>query len=361
MNSIRTNELKKGKHFVFTNFNLVWSVPLPSDCKFVYQTEICPDTKKDHWQGYIEFPTSQNPKALLKYNNGFWSNRKGSQVQAYNYATKLDTRKDPLQLPISNFAPESKQGKRSDLDGMRSIILGKRSRADLYQEPLLDEVMAKFPKWVLGVFAHKPTPKNETFVPYPWQQSIIDETLLPPHPREIIWIYDTEGNKGKSSLCTYLATNYGALVIENCKTADIAYTYDNQSIVCWDLTRTTEDKVNYAPMEAIKNGRIFSPKYESTVKYFPKPHVIVVCNFKCPEGIFSPDRLRFICLDDTTTDSVEATIFNKDLTASAIQKRLKQRKALSLENYCKKCQLHKDVCRCLYREDSSPGMFETHL
>lgn len=294
----KTNELTEGKYFVFTNFNLSWAKPLPEHTKYVYQTEVCPDSKKEHWQGYIEFKSNKKPKALLKYNKGFWSNRKGSQVQAYNYASKLDTRKDLLIEPIFNFTPtKSKQGERSDLQIARATILGKRNISDIYQDESLDEPLSKFPRWVLGVHTHRPIQPLEATL-RPWQQDLNRELSLIPHSREIIWYYDEVGNKGKSFMSTYLARNVGALVISNGKTSDIAHVYDNHPIVVWDLSRSNEDKVNYGPMEDIKNGRIFSPKYESTVKYFPIPHVVVFANFKCPPGKFSIDRLRLIDLAD---------------------------------------------------------------
>jgi len=170
-----------------------------------------------------------------------------------------------------------------------------------------------------GVFSHKPIAPNDEFVPYEWQAKLIEELKSNAHPREIIWVYDTIGNKGKSTLCTFLATNHGALVVENCKTADIAHAYDSHPIVCWDLVRTSEDKVNYAPMEAVKNGRIFSPKYESGMKIFPVPHVVVVANYPCPIGKFSVDRLRTICLDDVA----KFPIFREECSVEAIQARLK--------------------------------------
>lgn len=365
-----TNEtiVKQGSFFCFTqNLDKDSSIvpQFQDDIKFVYQLELGDGTESNegilHWQGYIETPKRLRLKALKSMlPTAHWENRKGTQEQAYNYCIKERTQQKP---PVFNFTPtESSKGSRSDLELAREIICKKRNRAELYQDPLLDEVMSKFPKWAIGVFTHQKTIPDTEFIPYPWQKSLIEELTSTPHPREIIWVYDTEGNKGKSSLCTYLARNYGALVIENCKTADLAHAYDNHQIVCWDLVRTDPEKVNYSPMESVKNGRIFSPKYESTVKYFPVPHVIICANFKCPEGIFSADRLRFICLDDLPTIAGELfPIFNPNLQATSIQERLAVRKAQSVENYCKKCQLHKDVCRCLYRQDSSPGMFETHL
>ena len=46
-------------------------------------------------------------------------------------------------------------------------------------------------------------------------------------------------------------------------------------------------------MENLKNGRLFSSKYNSRLKLFPRPHVVVFANFAEPENAFSADRLVF--------------------------------------------------------------------
>jgi len=140
--------LREGKYFCFTQNNPSVPPSFPPDSKYVYQLEKGA-SGTPHYQGYIEFGSNMKPARLKKEYPGFnWDNRNGNQKQAYDYCTKEDTRVEP---PVFNFTPvDSKQGKRSDLDGMRTLILGKRSLADLYQDPELDDVMAKFPKWVTG-------------------------------------------------------------------------------------------------------------------------------------------------------------------------------------------------------------------
>jgi len=45
-------------------------------------------------------------------------------------------------------------------------------------------------------------------------------------------------------------------------------------------------------MEQMKNGRIFSSKYQSGFKFFSRPHVVVFANVYPPFGAFSKDRLE---------------------------------------------------------------------
>jgi hypothetical protein len=58
------------------------------------------------------------------------------------------------------------------------------------------------------------------------------------------------------------------------------------------LSRTQADKIDhiYSLMESFKNGRIFSPKYESISKTFKPCHVVVFANFIPDHSKLSQDR-----------------------------------------------------------------------
>ena len=94
------------------------------------------------------------------------------------------------------------------------------------------------------------------------------------HPRRVYWIWDKTGNKGKSFLTTYCTATLDSIIFENCKSADLKYAYNGQRVVIFDFSRMQEEQINYQVMESIKNGRVFSSKYESKMKVFDPPHVI---------------------------------------------------------------------------------------
>lgn len=50
-------------------------------------------------------------------------------------------------------------------------------------------------------------------------------------------------------------------------------------IVIFDFVKSEEGKINYKIIECIKNGMLQSTKYESTVIYFERPHILVMSNF----------------------------------------------------------------------------------
>lgn len=95
-----------------------YSNPTIPDCKYcIYQTEICPTTNKEHYQGYIEFKdkySMKKIKELFNDNTLHLEVRKGSQKQAIAYCSKSESRKEGTK-PIVIGKPLG-QGHRTDLD-----------------------------------------------------------------------------------------------------------------------------------------------------------------------------------------------------------------------------------------------------
>ena len=80
-----------------------------------------------------------------------------------------------------------------------------------------------------------------------WQHDLC--TLIATrHSWRIYWVYDPVGNTGKSLLSCDLVATHGALRLENCKTADDAYTYNGQKIVVFDFRRVNIDVINYGSL-----------------------------------------------------------------------------------------------------------------
>lgn len=131
-----------------------------------------------------------------------------------------------------------------------------------------------------------------------WQKKVVELIQKNPDPRKIHWYYDEEGGKGKTTLSKYLIYHFGANYVRNAKTADIAYSLnDNPRIVIFDLSRSNEDRINYGAIESVKDGLLFSSKYESKLKIFNTPHVIVFSNNEPNLSKLSSDRWDIIELE----------------------------------------------------------------
>ena len=125
----------------------------------------------------------------------------------------------------------------------------------------------------------------------PWQQEIVDLVKNEcTDERHIYWYWEKTGNIGKSALCKYLYVKHGACMMDGGK-RDIAFSLPNQPRICiMDLERTVEERVNYTAIEAVKNGAIFSAKYESRMRLFNSPHILVFANFPPDLSKMSKDR-----------------------------------------------------------------------
>lgn len=120
----------------------------------------------------------------------------------------------------------------------------------------------------------------------PWQKQIKDILLNDDRTRYVHWIVDEEGNKGKSFLCKhfdYWVKN--SYTVSSAKASDIKYTLSlylekkRLKYFIMDIPRNVDiEKISYNLLEDLKNGKIFSNKYESTNIRFRTPAVLILSN-----------------------------------------------------------------------------------
>lgn len=130
---------------------------------------------------------------------------------------------------------------------------------------------------------------------YPWQHEIIDLFGTEPDGRHVHWFYDEIGGKGKSSFCKYMYVTHGAITIQGGKLTDIMniifnLNMDDCNMFIIDVPRNQGNKVSYSAIECILNGMITNTKFETGVKVFNPPHVVVFCNFEPQFEKLSEDR-----------------------------------------------------------------------
>lgn len=136
----------------------------------------------------------------------------------------------------------------------------------------------------------------------PWQQKIVNILSTKTDPRCIHWIYDPVGNNGKSFLCKFIALKYDALTISG-KKSDMAHAIakrlernpeDGPDIVMVDVPRREGDYINYGCLESIKNGHVFSGKYEGCELLFDHPKIFVFANILPEEDAWTSGRCKII-------------------------------------------------------------------
>lgn len=99
----------------------------------VYQREVCPDTGREHWQGFVIFKYAKSisaSQANLGCPGSHHEKRRGSRKQASDYCQKEDTRKPETVCRVFGELPaERGQGHRSDLEGVVEAVQAGHSRA----------------------------------------------------------------------------------------------------------------------------------------------------------------------------------------------------------------------------------------
>jgi hypothetical protein len=147
---------------------------------------------------------------------------------------------------------------------------------DLQQDDKLDELAAGFESAIL---------KH-------WQNELNIYLKERPSERRVIWFTDVIGNTGKTWMSRYLLATLreNCIRLENSKSDNIKYAYNGERVVIFDYSRSQADHVNYEVIESVKNGIMFSGKYESCSKTFDIPHVVIFANFEPDLTKLSADR-----------------------------------------------------------------------
>lgn len=244
----------KHRKYIVTDFNLdelTHLTRLSQQCEaFIIGREKCPTTGRVHYQCYFRFKNQKRwstmkaalPKASIRAAHG-------NDQQNYAYCSKEE-------IVSTNIQPK------------------------VTREDMKNEVLALY--------------ENVTWKP--WQQSILDILACEPDTRKIYWIYEKSGNVGKSFLAKYLACQPGTIVCTG-KAGDIFNQVNTavergvkpRVVVC-DIPRVVQKYVSYQSLECLKNGCLYSGKYEGGLCVFTAPHVICFANERPIMESMSLDR-----------------------------------------------------------------------
>lgn len=232
--------------------------------RYAIQDEIGDKTQRKHVQAIIMFQNAVSSQALQKLFPGIHLEKPDNIINAFKYCTKQETR-DPNGKTLTFNMP---------------IIPKER-------KPL----------------------KPALTTPYKWQQDILTYIQKEPNDREILWIWSEEGNIGKTKLSIHITRTTQSIVVSTANAADIYYAIaqyvqlkDLETVIL-DIPRSTNmHSINYSAIEKIKDGCIFSTKYESQNVQFNSPHVIIFANQPPVIKALSEDRWKIIQMTSNLKD-----------------------------------------------------------
>lgn len=265
----------------------------------IYGEETCPTTKRLHMQGYLEIDKPKTVSAVLKnifrFNKLFVS--KGTLYDNIKYCSK--------EGKVFEKGQPVEQGERTDFKNIYELIKNGGDMNDVDEQ--FPEIAIKYSTGVEKMIqranarasAEELREEYEEVKLRPWQEKLFNMLHEKPDKRKIYWYYDRVGGMGKSWFVEFIdTTDLKCHTFTHTKSADVAYAIKGtEKVFIFDLARKLEDMVNTQIIECVKNGRVFSTKYQSIVKKFCKPHVIVFANFKPVEGGFSEDKLILIDME----------------------------------------------------------------
>ena len=147
---------------------------------------------------------------------------------------------------------------------------------------------------------------------YTWQYNILKDVLRQ-DDRQILWVCDPVGNRGKTFLAQYLLHLYSFQLFDgilSSRDTGVLFRKDCQG-VCFDVSRTTVESFSYHTLECLKNGVLITGKFHGRTMTFPSKRIVVFSNDFPNLTALSMDRWKVVQLGEGDyTDLNPAPIVN---------------------------------------------------
>lgn len=244
-----TKQISCAKHWCFTLNNHTLNdikeiINMSSSIvpRYVFQEETGENGTK-HLQGYIQFGTKVRPKGMFKAQM-HWEKTRNIRA-AIEYCQKKETRSGEVYL--------------------RGI------------EKKYEITIRHWEPWMY------------------WAKGVIESE---PDERKIHWIWEPEGNRGKTIFSKWAFLNYDRVMVlsgkaHDMKNAIVGY-YEKHNMhprtILINIPRSKTEYVSYTGLEEIKDMFFYSGKYEGGMICGPNPHVIVTANSEPDYDKMSRDR-----------------------------------------------------------------------
>ena len=192
-----------------------------------------------------------------------------------------------------------KKDLRSKLENLNKVYLervryGEEISNILCEGEINEECLTKEHKHALDLYRQKRLRLDiDEVILRPWQKDAFALFSQSPDDRTVHWIYDEEGNSGKSWFQNYVEAYFGYNRVFRCdlriKHKDMCHILRKRSITTVDIflfndSRSIKgDEPNmYRILEDIKDGAATTSKYDNQVMKFKTPNIVVVFSNSWP-------------------------------------------------------------------------------
>jgi hypothetical protein len=245
-----------------------------------------------HLQGFVQFKTRIRFNSAKAKISGRCHLEHARDVQkARDYCTKDGD--------FTEFGTLSTAGSRNDLEEFKNAVKGGMLSSEELRENH-SKVFARYPRFCIEYIQdHTPDPEIQVYPLRTWQEELSQLLNRPPDDRKINFVVDLVGNTGKTWFAHYYKKCHNDVqILLPGKKADLAYCINQTSrVIFLDAPRCKQNEfIFYDFLEEMKNGYIFSGKYESRFKTLRKLHVVVLMNEHPDMEKLSQDRYNIITL-----------------------------------------------------------------
>lgn len=279
--------------------------------------EKAPLTGTRHLQGYVElhrsvrlavvkkiFPTAHwEPAIESALNNYLYCTKSGKYDIIGDFTKEIDAkvRASKMNIPVACIVAGLMDQKCSE----QIKVTKEYAKSHQYYDKIVSHLKEKT---VLQGLYHE---WKDTLL-YPWQYVVLHR-VMEQNNRRVMWVYDAEGNQGKSVLASYLNIVHGFQLFDGTmSTKDLGLVLeDGAQGIAMDLARSSELQIDYAAIEGLKNGYIVTGKYFGRVRRFKPFRTVVFSNFYPDRSKLSADRWDILVMGQgLLTDTSKTAIID---------------------------------------------------
>lgn len=196
--------------------------------------------------------------------------------------------------------PPKEKGSRTDLEAFKHDVKDGMLDMKTLRE-VHSKVVADYPSFVRSyVKDNRSVPEVRSHPLRVWQSELNEYLNRPPDSREIVFVVDTVGNQGKTWYARYYQSlhEHTQIILPTKKDAMAFVLSVDSRVIFFDCPRSKQGEfIQYDFLEEVKNGYVFSTKYESELKVLETPHVVVLMNEHPHMDKLSADRYKIIVLN----------------------------------------------------------------